>query len=70
MNGPREGDTIADPPRPVCGRCGGITFERVQRVSFFQRQIMPFFNRYPWRCVFCNRITFRRQRKNSELFRG
>ncbi len=70
MSGAREAREKGTKAGPVCRRCGGITFERVQRSSFFQRQIMPFFNRYPWRCVFCNKVTYRTERTNAQLFRG
>ncbi len=52
---------------PVCERCGGFTFERLQRTGFLQRRIMPFFHRYPWRCVLCNKLTYRTARNNLEL---
>ncbi len=60
-------ETPAPPDGLVCTRCGGYTFERLQRTGFFQRRILPFFNRYPWRCVFCNKLTYRRARNNAEL---
>lgn len=61
----------SNPPHdgPVCSRCGGFTFERLQRTGFLQRRILPFFNRYPWRCVICNKLTYRTARNNVELRR-
>ncbi len=63
--------TETSPPHtgPVCKRCGGLTFERLQRMGFLQRRILPFFNLYPWRCVLCNKVHYRGARNNAELRR-
>jgi hypothetical protein len=50
----------------ICTRCGSDRFERVLRDGFVQTHIMPFFHRYPWRCVICNLTIYRPMRRNSE----
>jgi hypothetical protein len=45
-----------------CKRCGGSTFERLPRFGFWQEKVMPFFDRYPWRCVACGKLVYRSRR--------
>jgi hypothetical protein len=50
----------------ICARCGGDRFERVLREGFLQTHIMPFFHRYPWRCVLCHLTIYRPMRRNAD----
>ena len=50
----------------LCTRCGSDRFERVLREGFVQTHIMPFFHKYPWRCVICSQTIYRSLRRNSE----
>jgi hypothetical protein len=58
-------------PNVKCKACGGNRFERVPRIGFWQETVMPFFDRYPWRCISCGKVTYRstrvarRSRKSS-----
>jgi hypothetical protein len=38
----------------------------VLREGILQTHIMPFFHRYPWRCVICNLTFYRPLRRNAE----
>ena len=49
-----------------CARCGSDRFERVLRERFVQKHIMPFFHRYPWRCVICQQVIYRPIRRNVD----
>ena len=53
---------------PVCQLCGG-SLERVRRKGFLQERVLPFFDRFPWRCVLCNDITYRSARHRRALRR-
>ena len=56
---------LARMPESPCRNCGGILFERMPRYGFWQEKFMPFFNRYPWRCTACARMTYRNRRSVS-----
>ncbi|SEC31797.1 hypothetical protein [Terriglobus roseus] len=60
------GFTHASERRRVCTGCSGVRFERIPRIGVVRAQLMPFFNLYPWRCVLCNRVIYRRLRRNGE----
>ncbi len=57
-------------PDVTCKQCGGHTFERLPRYGFWQETVLPFFNRYPWRCVACATVTYQSQRAVRNLRRG
>ncbi|MBE7180707.1 MAG: hypothetical protein INR71_05790 [Terriglobus roseus] len=56
-----------NPLKQTCTRCGSIAWERLDRRGFFQRQILPFFNRYPWRCALCNKERYLPLRHDPDL---
>jgi hypothetical protein len=49
-------------PDAKCKDCGGKRFERVPRFGFWQETVMPFFDRYPWRCIGCGKVIYRSNR--------
>ncbi len=44
-----------NPLKQPCNKCGATAWERLDRRGLFETKILPFFNRYPWRCALCNR---------------
>lgn len=51
----------------VCRRCGQQAFERVSRRSVVQLYVLPLLGLWPWRCAVCNDITWRRNRRTTDL---
>jgi hypothetical protein len=51
-----------------CTKCGSVAWERLDRRGAFEKGVLPFFNRYPWRCAVCNRKRYLPLRHDPEEF--
>ena len=49
-------NAVAASSAPTCPRCGALRCSRVKRHGFFQRYILPYFERYPWECGGCRLV--------------
>ena len=41
-----------------CTRCESNEFRRLNRVGFFERQLLPVFGFFPWECALCRRKSY------------
>ncbi|GAA3761287.1 hypothetical protein [Terriglobus aquaticus] len=57
-----------NPLKEPCSQCGSVAWERLGRQSTWERIILPFLNRYPWRCALCNRKRYLSLRHDPEEF--
>lgn len=49
-------------PYVECQRCKDETMQRIRRRGFLQKRVYPLFGYYPWKCMRCKQLLFKRVR--------
>jgi len=49
----------------ICLKCGGGIAIRINRVGFWQRNVLGRFGYYPWKCGACGRVFMVRRRSEK-----
>lgn len=60
---PKNLDFLNEP----CHSCGTAGWERVQRIGFLQKKVLPLFHLYPWRCPICNKHRYLKLRADPRI---